>query len=342
MRFLKILGTILLVLLVGYLIACAMGPKEITLERSVLIDAPVEDVYGNISSLEAQSVWAPWKEEDPEMVNTYAGQRGTVGSRNGWTGEKAGVGNQVITAIDEGKRVESEMEFIEPKEMAGKADAWLEVAPKGDAQTEATWGFKLDMDLPFFMRGMGIMIQSSMESGLGPNYEKGLANLKALCEKRDTYLGYTMKQFKQPAQAYLIERSIVPVGEISQTYANTFPKLVSAAGDAGLDVAGPPCGIIYAWNEAEGTADLAVAIPISEAKDAGEFKAITIPGHEAIAADYWGDYDGSMVAHMAIDSYHKAHGLTPGFPVIESYVTDPGSEPDPQKWLTQITYPLMQ
>jgi len=25
-------------------------------------------------------------------------------------------------------------------------------------------------------------------------------------------------------------------------------------------------------------------------------------------------------------------------PVVEEYITDPGEEPDPEKWLTRITY----
>jgi effector-binding domain-containing protein len=39
-----------------------------------------------------------------------------------------------------------------------------------------------------------------------------------------------------------------------------------------------------------------------------------------------------------MDDYLKANKLKAGAPVIEEYVTDPGTEPDESKWLTKIYY----
>jgi len=51
-----------------------------------------------------------------------------------------------------------------------------------------------------------------------------------------------------------------------------------------------------------------------------------------------GGYNGLEQAHLAMDDYMKANNLENQPPVIEEYITDPGSEPDSNKWVTKITY----
>jgi effector-binding domain-containing protein len=41
---------------------------------------------------------------------------------------------------------------------------------------------------------------------------------------------------------------------------------------------------------------------------------------------------------MAMDDHIKANKLEHVAPVVEEYITDPGTEPDSNKWVTLITY----
>jgi effector-binding domain-containing protein len=51
-----------------------------------------------------------------------------------------------------------------------------------------------------------------------------------------------------------------------------------------------------------------------------------------------GGYSGIGKAHEAMDAYMASNKLEQKAPVIEEYITDPGSEPDSSKWLTKIMY----
>jgi effector-binding domain-containing protein len=130
----------------------------------------------------------------------------------------------------------------------------------------------------------------------------------------------------------------VKFDKVGEFYANHFPSIMQSVGQAKLQPSGPPSGVYYKWDEQNGEAELAAAIPVSDpkAKVAG-YETISLPASKALKVEYYGAYDKSMDAHMAIDSYMKEKGMTNGN-VIEEYVTDPGMEKDTAKWLTNIYY----
>jgi len=62
----------------------------------------------------------------------------------------------------------------------------------------------------------------------------------------------------------------------------------------------------------------------------------------ALVVDYYGNYDGTVAAHSALEKYMKENNMADqlAFPVIKECVTDPMTEPDPSKWLTRVYYLL--
>ncbi len=59
----------------------------------------------------------------------------------------------------------------------GTATAAFLLQPDGD-QTQVTWGFESELGMNPMSRWMGVM----MDRWLGPDYERGLMNLKVLVE----------------------------------------------------------------------------------------------------------------------------------------------------------------
>ncbi len=59
----------------------------------------------------------------------------------------------------------------------GKSQSFWDLKPEGTG-TSATWGFKMKLD-GMMDRWFGLL----MERFIGPDYDKGLAKLKALAEK---------------------------------------------------------------------------------------------------------------------------------------------------------------
>jgi hypothetical protein len=64
------------------------------------------------------------------------------------------------------------------------------------------------------------------------------------------------------------------------------------------------------------------------------------PAGPAAVTWHVGSYQGLGNAHHALEEWASKNNRKPAGPPWESYVTDPGQEPDPQKWRTQVFLPL--
>ena len=165
-----------LVALVVILVAVAyVLPRNVTVERSVTVNAPPEVVFPLVNSLQNMSRWSPWLDRDPETKLTYSGPDAGVGNRMVWTSDHPQVGNgsQQITASVENTQVNTAIDFGD----MGTAMAAITLAPEGSG-TVVTWGFETDMGLNPVARWMGLM----MDRWVGADYERGLDRLNALAE----------------------------------------------------------------------------------------------------------------------------------------------------------------
>jgi effector-binding domain-containing protein len=86
---------------------------------------------------------------------------------------------------------------------------------------------------------------------------------------------------------------------------------------------------------------MSAAIPVaSDVVGTKDMEFRVVAATRGLQIDYYGAYDKTEAAHYAMDDYLGANGLELVGAVREVYVTDPMSEPDTSKWLTQIIYPV--
>ena len=104
-----------------------------------------------------------------------------------------------------------------------------------------------------------------------------------------------------------------------------------------LPLAGAPSGLYYNWDMQKNLADMAAGIPVEGEADIEGYDMVRIGG-KALKIEYFGSNAGSGEAHYAMDDYIKENGLELNKVVIEEYITDPTTEPDTSKWLTNIYY----
>lgn len=331
MKVVKILGIILALLGIVYLVACAMGEKEIEVKRSTTINATAADVFPHIASLQAQEKWSPWAENDPSNVTTFEGEPGTVGSRSSWKGDSTGIGSQEIMEIIPNERVVNHLVFTEP--MESESDAIVALT-ETDGKTEVSWS--LNTTLPFLARAFSSAAKTGMEAGVGAPFEKGLNTLKKMCET--TYEGYRVKTTNAPAQTYIGKREVVSVDKLGAYFAKHFPAIGGALGKAGVAPTGMPVSLAYSWDEEKRESEILAAMPVPAGTTLEGYETVTIPAQKTGTIDFYGPYEKSEVAHFAMDKYMKANSIQPQWPAIEQYVTDPGQEPNPDKWLTKVTY----
>lgn len=166
-------GLVLIVALLA--IAAFFLPRQVEVDRSVRIDAPPDKIFPYVNSLQKTEEWSPWLGRDPEVSLTYSGPEAGVGNTLEWVSEhpQVGTGRQEITLSKPNERVETALDFGP----MGTATAYFALLGEGGA-TDVTWGFSTDLGNNPVSRWMGLM----MDDWVGGDYEKGLANLKALVE----------------------------------------------------------------------------------------------------------------------------------------------------------------
>ena len=150
---------------------------QYVVERMETIAASPEDVFARVGNLENWDDFSPWAELDPDMKKTYAGEPGAVGSTYHWTGNrKVGEGNMTITDTTPNERVVLDLKFIKPFKSESVTE--LDLSPSGDGTT-VTW--RMTGANTFMVKVMSLF-GKSMDKMVGPDFEKGLAKLKAVTE----------------------------------------------------------------------------------------------------------------------------------------------------------------
>jgi hypothetical protein len=153
----------------------ATKPDSFQVQRSASLQAPPEKVIGLIDDFHNWGSWSPWEKLDPAMKKTYSGAGAGAGSVYAWEGNsKVGAGRMEILDVTPAK-VTIKLDFIRPFE--GHNVAEFTLAPQGGA-TQVTWA--MHGPTPFISKVMQVFV--SMDKLIGGDFERGLANMKAVAE----------------------------------------------------------------------------------------------------------------------------------------------------------------
>jgi hypothetical protein len=158
---------VILVFTVGLIL-----PKTVEIERSIEIEKPVDQIFTQVSNLKNMSTWSPWREYDPDMIITFEGEDGKVGSVYKWTGNNnVGSGDMKVTHIIENERVDLQLNFIEP--YASTSNVYFTFADNL-GNTLVTWGYHEKAPIPKNL----MMVLFGVKKMLSKEFDKGLRNLK--------------------------------------------------------------------------------------------------------------------------------------------------------------------
>ena len=333
MKIFKYLLYLLLGLLAILIIAGLFIQKEVKTERTVVMDAPVSEIYDYVIDLKKWDEWSPWRELDPAMKKTYGDVTKGKGATYKWSGKKAGKGYLTITDGIVNESIKTRIDF----RGNGTAYGYWKFNALENGSTEVTRG--LTFDVPFPMNIMTYFMEET--DGMGKDYEKGLNKIKSIMEESSKmYNGYHINELNLPEQHFIGIRKELAMSGIQDFYRENIGMPFMAAEDAGLEVVGMPLGLYFSWDTIAQKTDLMVAVPVKEKAELEGFEYLSMPAGKLLQVDYIGNYDGIGKAHEAIDQYIVDNNLEKGYPIIEQYLSDPAQEPDSSKWLTKIYYPV--
>jgi len=141
-------------------------------EREQRIEGTAAAVYERIVDFRRWRSWSPWEEIDPNLWRGYEGAESGVGAVYEWAGNrKAGAGRMTINAVEPDESVTIALEFIKPFKSTSTTVFTLE--PDG-ATVVVRW--RMTGPKTFMTRFMGVFM--SMDKMVGPDFEKGLTQLK--------------------------------------------------------------------------------------------------------------------------------------------------------------------
>lgn len=170
-RLLKVVIGLVLVLVVGGFFL----PGTFSVSRSTVVSAPADKVYALVANPRHWNRWAVWNLRDPAMKIDYSGPESGAGATWAWQSKSQGDGRMNFTEAEAAKRLAYELYF---PDFGTTSKGELRFAAEGQA-TRVTWVMNGDMGRNPLYHWFALFSEQMM----GPDFEGGLANLKALAEK---------------------------------------------------------------------------------------------------------------------------------------------------------------
>jgi hypothetical protein len=160
------------------LVVVALQPDSFRIARSATMAAPPEAVFAQVNDFHNWGGWNPWQKIDPAAKYTYSGADSGPGAKFAWDGNAdVGAGRMTITDSEPPRRVAIELEFLRPFAATNQAEFTFE--PQG-AGTLVTWS--MTGVNTFLSKAIGLVLD--MDRMVGGQFEKGLADMKAIVERK--------------------------------------------------------------------------------------------------------------------------------------------------------------
>ena len=163
------------VAVVAVLAYAATRPDSFRVERSLRMQAAPERVFALVSNLEQFNRWNPWLKKDPATQGQYSAAVSGPGASYAWQSREVGSGSMTIVESAAPGRMTMRLDFVKPFEAHNMAE--FSITPDGDG-SRVTWA----MYGPANFVTKLMQVAFSMDKMIGPDFEQGLAGLKALAE----------------------------------------------------------------------------------------------------------------------------------------------------------------
>ena len=329
-----IITLIIVVLVIGLIV-----PKEIDIRVVHFSKVPSERITPYFQHWSKWKLWSPWVGNDTTLKVDIQGEDGKVGSVYHWTSENSGEGKMVAKDID-AYNLKFDLQFVKPFEGNYQCEIFAQDTING---TNISWTYHGAMSYPW----NALAYLFDMKSSIQNDFNKGLQKLSFEAEKSMKY-AYIVDELPNPGIDYIITRGTVKFENIAQFFGTHFGRLFEQA-EKNQWKPCVPTGLSFVYDEEKGETQMAAAVELNNYSKKGKLD----PGTEILTVSpitaptllkiyYYGPYNETGKAHETMDKYMADHGYELVIPVIERYITDPSTEPNPNRVLTEIVYPVQK
>ena len=180
-------------------------------------------MFTQINDLRRWEGWSPWKAMDPAMVLTYGARTVGKGGTYSWSGRKAGAGSGTIAQSRLPSQVVVALDFGD----SGTGTAQFDLADDGAGGSTVVWTFFGRHEGP-----LGGWLALITEPMFGPQFERGLAALKAQAEAESQRAGTlgTVAEHVLRAAGQDIADAMRGAGEAAKRASEEAAKAIEGAG----------------------------------------------------------------------------------------------------------------
>jgi uncharacterized protein YndB with AHSA1/START domain len=171
---LRVVGGLVLVAVL-VVVAGFFVPSTYRVERSLVIAAPPERLYPLVAAPRRWPEWSMWNRRDPAMAMSFFGPESGAGAGWSWVSRTEGKGRMTFLTADPARGFTYELYFPD-YQSTSTGDIRFE---RQGAGTRVTWTNVGSVGANPLMHYMAL----AMDRMVGPDFEAGLANLKAIAER---------------------------------------------------------------------------------------------------------------------------------------------------------------
>lgn len=334
MKFLKYLLFLALIAIIGFAIFIAVQPNSFEVSRERTVNAPAAVLYDNVIDFKNWESWSSWVERDPVTVITLGNKTKGVDGSYTWV-DSHGEGSIKTLATTLNQSIDQELQFgdFHPSKIN-----WT-FAPSADNKTKVTWKMNSDK-LPFIFKASAA-VSGGFDKIIGPDFERGL-------EKLDSIVAADMQKYNVNVDGvtehgggfYLYNSTSCKMDEFKTKMVEMMTKIGVFVEKNNVAMAGAPFVMYHKWDEENNAVMFSCCAPTTSRVITTESDILTgkMKPFKAVKTTLKGDYENLKEAWETAMKYIPDNGLefTESGPMIEAYLTDPMTEPNPANWITEI------
>lgn len=315
---------VLLFVVVGFLM-----PGNIETEQMIRVKAKPEIVFAHVNSLRNWNYWAKWNQVDPNMKTTFSDKVKGTDASYAWESEDpmVGAGTMTITESIPNQIIRTRMDFRDWDD----ASAEMRFKQVGDS-LEIRWSLVSDQ------AGTNIIARyfNAFTKGmLNRDLMEGLTNLKNLSESQQMAMEIDM--MPEMTVAYVPVKT--STDQITPKLAESYGAIAMHIASQGAEMTMMPMALYLAYSDEN--VDFEPSISIDKSIEPTEVVQVKQYPVQKMAVFYhYGPYHLLSEANAAAQRTLDQMGITYQTARLEIYETDPGQEPDANKWLTKICFPI--
>jgi DNA gyrase inhibitor GyrI/uncharacterized protein YndB with AHSA1/START domain len=329
-----ILIWILVFAVIGLVIYLLTLDGDYLIDRSLVINAPVEQTYRAVVDFKTWPQWSPWLMHEPDTELQYSDRYDQPDGYYTWDGKLVGAGKITHVSMQENESIEQRIEFLRPFKSTSRV-AWT-FSSTEDGGTVVHWIMQGRM--PFLFRFMTAM----MKPMISRDYDLGLHLLNGYLNPDNPHPQIEFGGEQQlDGFRYAYRAFSGHIDEMVETMQREFPDLVDQVVAAGI-VDGLPLTIYHKADTKNMNFDCDMAVPIKVDAVADELQTRELLGGRYYRVECQGDYQFLELA------WYKAHShvrmlklkLDNRRPALEIYENDAREIEDSSELRTAVYLPI--